>query len=298
MTRRAWRETAAAYTLLGPALLFLIVWFVYPIISSVLLGFQHVNVFHYSQRHFIGLANYRALFQDALFHSTIRITLTFVLVVVPAQTVVALLLAVLVNGAKRGRGFFRTAFFVPYVTSAVAVTAVFMNLFTVNAFLPRLFTAVGLPNVSWYANVHLALPFLALIYVWMSVGLYMVIFLTGIQSIPSELPEAATVDGANRVQIFWFITLPSLRPFTFFVVLSGMIQAFQIFDQAYVVASGTILGGPAGATSTIVIYIFAEAFRYNRLGVASSAAVILLVVISAATALMRMVFKGESAVGE
>ena len=296
ITPRRLRETAAAYILLAPALILLAVWFAYPIISSVLLSFEKVNVFHYAERRFIAFANYRSLFEDPVFGSTIRITITFVLLVVPAQTILALLAALIVNGARRGRTFFRTAFFIPYVTSTVAVTAVFMDLFTVRHPLPRLFALVGLPDTSWYADVHLALPFIALIYVWMSIGLYMVIFLSGLQSISPELHEAAMVDGANRAQVFWRITLPLLRPFTFFVLVSGMIQAFQVFDQAYVVSGGTVLGGPAGATSTIVIYIFAEAFRYNRLGTASSAAVILLFVVSAATAALRSIFREEAAV--
>jgi len=296
ITPRRLRETAAAYILLAPALILLAVWFAYPIISSVLLSFEKVNVFHYAERRFIAFANYRSLFEDPVFGSTIRITITFVLLVVPAQTILALLAALVVNGARRGRTFFRTAFFIPYVTSTVAVTAVFMDLFTVRHPLPRLFALVGLPDTSWYADVHLALPFIALIYVWMSIGLYMVIFLSGLQSISPELHEAAMVDGANRAQVFWRITLPLLRPFTFFVLVSGMIQAFQVFDQAYVVSGGTVLGGPAGATSTIVIYIFAEAFRYNRLGTASSAAVILLFVVSAATAALRSIFREEAAV--
>jgi len=289
ITPRRLRETAAAYILLAPALILLAVWFAYPIISSVLLSFEKVNVFHYAERRFIAFANYRSLFEDPVFGSTIRITITFV-------TILALLAALIVNGARRGRTFFRTAFFIPYVTSTVAVTAVFMDLFTVRHPLPRLFALVGLPDTSWYADVHLALPFIALIYVWMSIGLYMVIFLSGLQSISPELHEAAMVDGANRAQVFWRITLPLLRPFTFFVLVSGMIQAFQVFDQAYVVSGGTVLGGPAGATSTIVIYIFAEAFRYNRLGTASSAAVILLFVVSAATAALRSIFREEAAV--
>ncbi len=296
ITPRRLRETGAAYLLLAPALILLAVWFAYPIVSSVLLSFEKVNIFHYSQRQFIALANYRSLFADPVFGSTIRITITFVLLVVPAQTILALTAALIVNGTRRGRTFFRTAFFIPYVTSTVAVTAVFMDLFTVGHPLPRLLALVGFPDTSWYASVTLALPFIALIYVWMNIGLYMVIFLSGLQSIAPELSEAAMVDGADRPQIFWRITLPLLRPFTFFVLVSGIIQAFQVFDQAYVVSGGTVLGGPAGATSTIVIYIFAEAFRYNRLGTASSAAVILLVIVSTATAILRSIFREEAAV--
>jgi multiple sugar transport system permease protein len=288
------RDTAAAYVLLAPALALLAAWFLYPIVSSFLLSVQSVNVFHYSQRAWVGLANFRQLLSDPVFRSTIRITLTFVLIVVPAQTVLALIAAVLLQGLRRLSTFYRTALFVPYVTSTVAVTAVFMNLFTVHSALPAAFARLGLPDVSWFADVHLALPFLAMIYVWMNLGLYMVIFLSGLQTVPPELYEAARVDGAGAAHELLFITIPSLRPFLLFVVISGMIGAFQIFDQAYVISGGTVLGGPAGATSTFVIFIFAQAFRYNKLGIASAAAVLFLVVVSLATLVTRLVFREET----
>jgi len=285
--RRRRSETAAAYVLLAPALLFLGLWFLYPIISSLLLSVQQVNVFHYSQRRLVGLDNFRQLFSDRTFPATVRITLTFVLLVVPAQTVLALLAAILVNGLGRLRTLYRTVLFLPYVTSTVAVTAVFMDLFTVHAALPVLFSRLGLPDVSWFADVKLALVFLAGIYAWMNLGLYMIIFLSGLQTVPPELYEAARVDGASPARELVSITIPSLRPFVVFVVLSGMIAAFQVFDQAYVVSGGTVLGGPAGATSTIVIYIFAQAFRYNKLGPASAAAVVFLLVVSVAAFAVR-----------
>ncbi|HEY9595421.1 MAG TPA: sugar ABC transporter permease [Spirochaetia bacterium] len=290
--RRA--ETTAAYILLAPALVLLATWFLYPIVSSIVLSFQTVNIFHYGQRRFVGLANYRQLLSDPVFRSTIRITLTFVALVVPAQTVLALLAAVAVNGMGRARTAFRTVYFIPYVTSTVAITAVFMDLFTVHHALPVLFSRLGFPDVSWFADVRLALVFLALIYVWMNLGLYMVIFLSGLQTIGVELYEAARVDGAGAWQELLYITIPSLRPIFFFVLASGLIAAFQVFDQAYVISGGTVLGGPAGATSTIVIFIFAQAFRYNKLGSASAAAVLLLAIVFAATAVLRRAFREET----
>ncbi len=294
--RRA--ETTAAYLLLAPALLLLAVWFLYPIISSFVLSFQSVNIFHYWQRQFVGLANFRQLFSDPVFRTTIRITLTFVVLVVPVQTVLALLAAVAVNGMGRARTAYRTVYFIPYVTSTVAITAVFMDLFTVHGALPVFFSHLGLPDVSWFADVRLALVFLALIYVWMNLGLYMVIFLSGLQTIGVELYEAAGMDGANAWQELLHITIPSLRPIFFFVLVSGMIAAFQVFDQAYVISGGTVLGGPAGATSTIVIFIFAQAFRYNKLGYASAAAVLLLAIVFAATAILRRAFREETHAGD
>jgi multiple sugar transport system permease protein len=293
--RRRLGEHAAAYLLLAPALTLLAVWFLYPIASSFVLSFQAVNIFRFSEREFVGATNYRELLTDPVFHNAIRITLTFVLLVAPTQTVLALLAAAVVNTTGAAKVFFRTAFFVPYVTSTVAVTTVFMHLFTAGRPIPRFLSGLlGLPDVSWYANVNLALLFLAIIYVWMNLGLYMVIFLSGLQTVPAMLYEAAVVDGANPLQSFWYITVPSLRPFTFFVLVSGMIQAFQVFDQVYVISGGSVLGGPAGATTTLVVFIFAEAFRYNKLGYASAAAVVLLGIVLTATLVVRRVFREET----
>ena len=294
LKRRAVSEHLVAYTLLAPALVLLAIWFVYPIGSAIVLSFQQTNLFSYADRRFVGWSNYAHLFADPTFRGTLRITLTFVLFVVPAQTVLALVLAAALQSLQVLRSFFRTAFFVPYVTSTVAVTTVFMQLFVVQGPVTSLLSHLGLPNVTWYASVQLALPFLAIVYVWMNIGLYTVIFLGGLQTVPAELYEAATVDGAHAVARFLFITIPSLRPFMFFVIVSGMIQAFQVFDQAYVVSSGTILGGPAGATSTLVIFIFAQAFQYNNMGYACAAAVILLVIVFATTVAVRRLFPSEA----
>ena len=291
--RGYWRTTALAYLFLLPAVVIIAIFHFFAV------GFAfYISLFNWkvASGAFLALTNYAVILQDSDFHQALVTTIWYAVLTVPISIILALFAALLLSRNLRGVTIFRTLFFIPYVTSTVAVTAVFMDLFTVRHPLPRLFALVGLPDTSWYADVHLALPFIALIYVWMSIGLYMVIFLSGLQSISPELHEAAMVDGANRAQVFWRITLPLLRPFTFFVLVSGMIQAFQVFDQAYVVSGGTVLGGPAGATSTIVIYIFAEAFRYNRLGTASSAAVILLFVVSAATAALRSIFREEAAV--
>jgi multiple sugar transport system permease protein len=282
-----------AYALLAPALLLLAIWFVVPIAQSFVLSFQNVNKFHFDQREFIGLQNFSQLIADPAFRNSVTITLTFVAIVVPAQTILALVLASVLQSVHRGRVLFRTAFFVPYMTSTVAVTTVFMQLFVARAPAATAATALGLPNVTWYADVNLAVPFLVLVYVYMYVGLYIVTFVSGMESIPKELYEAAKVDGAGPVSRFRHITVPSLRPFVVFVLVAGLIQALQLFDQAYVISNGTILGSPAGATSTLVIFIYQQAFRLNALGYASAAAVLLLVIVFAGTVLTRTLVREE-----
>lgn len=285
--RRTRGDWGAAGVLLTPALGLLALWFLYPIVESLILSFQSVDQFHYSDRSFVGLQNYSQLVHDPAFRHSLYVTLTFVLFVVPAQTLLALVLAAILQSVGAGRSLFRTAFFVPYMTSTVAVTTVFMKLFVAGGPLANAVAHLHLPNTTWYADVHLALPFLVIVYVYMFVGLYIVTFVSGMEGIPAELYEAARVDGATAFQRFRFVTVPSLRPFVVFVVVAGLIQAVQIFDQAYVVSGGTILGSPAGATSTLVVFIYQQAFRLNALGYASAAAVVLLGIVFLGTLATR-----------
>jgi multiple sugar transport system permease protein len=284
-TERA--DWGAAAMLLLPAALLLGLWFIYPIVETFILSLQHVDEFNFAHRSYIGLHNFSQLAHDPAFRHSLYITLVFVVFVVPAQTVLSLVLASILQSVGVGRVLFRTAFFVPYMASTVAVTTVFMKLFVSGAPLANLGAHLGLPNTTWYADVHLALPFLVVVYVYMYVGLYIVTFVSGMESIPRELYEAAKVDGAGAMERFRFITVPSLRPFVIFVVVAGMIQAIQIFDQAYVVSGGSILGSPAGATSTLVVFIYQQAFRLNALGYGSAGAVILLLVVLFGTLVTR-----------
>lgn len=299
MTKRgrviAWprrvRDQATASAFLLPAGILLAIWFLVPIGQSLLLSTQEVDKFHFDERTFVGLSNFQQLRDDPAFARSVRITLAFVLLVVPAQTVLALLVAGVLQATGKGRTVFRTAVFVPYMTSTVAVTTIFMQLFVKGGPATSLLALFGLPDVTWYATVQLALVFLVLVYVYMYLGLYVVIFTGGMEGIPADLYEAARVDGAGAWARFRSITVPSLRPYLTFVVVVGLISAIQVFDQAYVIANGTILGSPAGATSTLVIFIYQQAFRLNAVGYASAAAVVLLAAVFAGTMLARRVVR-------
>lgn len=292
-TRRGWRRSrrdwGAVGVLLAPALALLGVWFIYPIVDTVVLGFQQVNLFHFSERQYVGLTNFSQLWHDPAFHHSLFITLIFIVIVVPAQTLLAMVFAALLQSVGVGKTFFRTAYFLPYMTSTVAVTTVFMKLFVAGGPLSAFFSDIfGVSNTTWYADPNLALLFLVIVYVYMYIGLYVVVLLGGIENVPAELYEAAKVDGAGVFRRFRSVTVPTVRPYVFFVVVAGFIQAVQVFDQAYVIASnGAILGSPAGATATLVIFIYQQAFRLNNLGYGSAAAVVLLVIVFLGTALTR-----------
>ena len=285
--RRDRAETGVALALLAPAVILLGLWFVYPIVESFILSFQSVDQFQFSHRSYVGLRNFHQLYHDPAFRHSLEVTLVFVAIVVPAQTLLSLVLASILQSVGAGKSLFRTAFFVPYMTSTVAVTTVFIKLFVAGGPLAKTVAHFGVPDTTWYADVHLALPFLVIVYVYMFVGLYIVTFVSGMEGIPAELYEAARVDGASAFQRFRTVTVPLLRPFVVFVVVAGLIQAVQIFDQAYVVSSGTILGSPAGATSTLVVFIYQQAFRLNDLGYGSAAAVVLLAIVFCGTLITR-----------
>jgi multiple sugar transport system permease protein len=287
------QEALTAYVFLMPALVFIGLWIIYPLFQAFLMSFQELNLLNFSQRTFVGMENYRGLFEDPVFMESLRTTLIFALVVVPIQSIVALVIATVLHRLPRCKTLFRTIFFTPYVTSTVAVTVVFMRLFVRNGILSDFLQLLGFPNVTWFANVDLALPFLSIIYVWMNFGFYTVLFLTGLQTIPTEVYDAAAVDGAHGFQLFWNIIIPMLRPFLFLVLTTGIISAFQVFDQAYVLSRGGSLGSPAGATMTLVVFIYAQAFRYNRFGYGAAASVILLLIVSLVTVLLRTIFQDE-----
>lgn len=269
-------DNPAAWLMLAPAIGLLAWWYAIPIVQSVVLSFEHVSQFDFDQRSFTGLQNFRQLISDPAFHKSVGITATFVAGVVPAQTVLALVIAALLHSISRGTAPLRTAYFVPYMTSTIAVTTIFMQLFVKGGVAASALSVVGIPNETWYASTHLALWFLVIVYVYMFVGLYIVILAGGMETIPKDLYDAASIDGAGPIRQFWAVTLPGVRPFLAFVLITGIIQAIQVFDQAYVIAGGTVLGSPAGATSTIVIFIYEQAFRLLNIGYASAATVFLL----------------------
>lgn len=287
-------STIAAVIFLAPAVIMLSIWFVYPLIQSFLISFQDFNYMFKDRAKFIGFGNYISLFQDKEFYQALFHSLVFVAVVVPVQTFLSLLLAVLVNSKIKGRGFFRTAFYTPYVLSAVAVATVFMYFFVKGGAVSSFLSLLGIPDVTWYANVKLAMPFIAILYIWQMVGFYMIYYLSGLQTIPSDIYEAAQIDGANKVQSFFRITIPNLKPTTFLVLTYGVIQAFQLFDQiAVITSSNGGLGSPAGATSTLLTFFYTQSFKYYKMGYGSAIAMVLFIIILLISVIQRKLINLE-----
>lgn len=272
------KEIATAYLFLLPFIITWVVWSVLPLIQSLNMSLYDFSFIHPDQTEFIGLANYKKLFANEDFWNAARHTVQFVIVTVPVTLAVSLPIAGLLNAKIRARTLFRTAYYMPNVISSIAVATVFMYLFVQGGICTRVLHFFGFPDVTWFTDVKLALPFVMLIYVWQVSGFYIVIYLSGLQTISPELTEAAKIDGADNIQIFFRITIPLLKPTLVFGMTYSVISAFQVFDQIVAVSQNK-LGSPAGSTSTMVTYFYANAFQYYDMGYGCAAAIVLFILI-------------------
>jgi multiple sugar transport system permease protein len=258
-----------------PWSLTLLVFWAFPIGYSFLVGFTDYQLLQ-DGFHWVGLANYSSLLHDRTFISSLINTFVFVGGTIPATTIISLLLALLLNAQFKGQGFFRSAYFIPSITSLVVVSLIFTNLYSRGGYIGMLAGMVGIPspeNGFLYDN-RTALWAIMGMDVWMSVGYYMLIFLAGLKAIPDELYEAAEINGASHFRQFWSITLPLLKPVTLFVVVVNSIKSFQVFTEIFVMTGGKF------NTSTTVYEIYQRGLTTQfEFGTASAAAYILFVVI-------------------
>jgi multiple sugar transport system permease protein len=261
------RESLAAYAFILPSLVGFLVFLAGPVVASLGLSLYDWELL--LPPRFIGLANYHALLQDPRFHQVVLNTAYYVVGVVPLNIVVALGLALWLNRSVRGITLYRSAFFVPVVTSTVAVSLIWMWMYSPNiGLINTALRWMGVHGPIWLGDTRWAMPALILLGVWKGFGYNMVVFLAGLQGIPVSLYEAAAIDGANPRQRFRYVTLPLLSPTTFLAVVLTMISSFQVFESAYVMTGG----GPVNATNTIVLYIYQNGFQYFKMGYASALA--------------------------
>ena len=258
-----------------------------PVLAAFGLAFMEWDAF--TPPRFIGLANFRRLLDDDSVHIAIRNTVYYTLGTVPLTLIASLGLAILLNNTVKGMGFFRTAIFFPFITSLVAVAFVWNMMFhptmgPINSFLRSM--GVSSPP-GWTASSAWAMPAIILTSVWRFMGYYMVIYLAGLQSIPKTLYEAAEIDGANLWRRFLNITLPMLRPTTFFVIVMLTINCFRIFDLVQVMTQG----GPGRATTVLVHQLYHQAFVRFSFGYASSIALVLFFIVIGVTVLQFLLGK-------
>ncbi|MET0734638.1 MAG: sugar ABC transporter permease [Microbacterium sp.] len=281
--KRRERRDGAAWVFLSPWLIGAALLTIGPMIASLVLSFTDYDLF--TAPEFIGTANYeRMFFEDPRFWKSVGVTLNYVLVAVPLKLAVALGIALLLNRPRKGQGFYRSAFYAPSLLGAsVAVAIVWRTLFSNDGVVDNTLSVFGLDLGGWISNPSLALYVLVSLAVW-QFGAPMVIFLAGLKQIPTELYDAAAVDGAGWWRTFWSVTWPLLSPVLFFNLVLEMIGAFQSFTSAYVVSGGR--GGPIDSTLFFTLYLYDRAFTAFDMGYASAMAWFLLVVIAIVTALI------------
>jgi multiple sugar transport system permease protein len=266
----------AVILFLGPALLAIGIFFVVPVLAAFVLSFTDFDIYalgNFDFARFVGLKNYAQLLADPLFWKAFRNTLEFLLIGGPLSIGVSLGAALMIQSKLvRWKGFFRTAYFSPVVTTLVAVAVVWRFVYHPRfGILNYLLSLVGIRGVDWLGDQHWAMPAIILMAVWKNFGYNMVIFIAGIQNIPEELYEAASIDGAGRFAQFRSITIPLLAPTTVYISILTMIGYFQLFAEPYVMTQG----GPLNSTLSVVLLMYQQGFRWWNMGYSAALAFVL-----------------------
>jgi multiple sugar transport system permease protein len=267
---------AAGWLFVAPALALIFVFFFLPVAASLLLSLTDYDIYAVgdpSNARFIGAANYSRLLRSPEFWNALKNTFIFALVGGPLTVGASLAAAMLVNArAARFRGFFRTVYFIPFVTTLVAVSVVWRYMYHPQyGLIDFALGKVGIEGPDWLGDPRWALPAIILMSVWKNFGYNMLIFIAGLQSIPTELYEAAQLDGAGPLLRFRHVTVPMLGPTLLFVAVITMIGYFQLFAEPYVMTQG----GPLGSTTSMVLLMYEEGFRWWRMGYAAALAFVL-----------------------
>ena len=263
-------ERFAGWVFILPALVGTLIFIIIPVICSFGLSFAKWDLLNHIQ--FVGLANYREIFSEALFYKILLNTIVFALATSVLGVIIPLVLACILNSKIRGAEFYKTAYFLPFITPMIVIGVVWEWIFDPN---------IGLLNhilhlhINWLYDTHFAMPALIIVSVWKLIGYNMVIFLSSLSGISQSMFEAAKIDGANELQTFKNVTVPLLSPTIFFVVIITAISSFQVFDLIYLMTQG----GPLNSTNVLVYAIYQNAFEYFNVGKASAIAYVLFVII-------------------
>lgn len=259
------RKKILPYLLVSPYIVHFLMFVAFPVVFSVVLTFHKWNII--APMEYTGLNNYVRLFNDKTFLKSIANTLTFLVIHIPLQIIVALFLAEILNQKIKLRGVFRGAFFLPVIVSGVVVTILWQQLFGFDTGLfNRLLTGAGLGKIGWLTDPSVAMISIAVMATWKNVGLYIILFLVGLQTVPTQYYEAADLEGANHWQKFFKITLPMINPTIFMVVILSTIGGFSLFIEPYIMTGG----GPLNSTVSAVLYIYKQGFFYYHMGYAAT----------------------------
>ncbi|MEB5918901.1 sugar ABC transporter permease [Enterococcus innesii] len=279
-TKSQWQEIRQAWLFLAPAIIVVGIFFVLAVLFAFYLSFNDVNLFT-NTFSFKGIESYLRIFTDQKARIALRNTATFALVVVPLQTIFALIIAyILSSKGIKGKKLFRMVYFLPTLTSSSALTIIFMFIFNIYGPVNDLFMNLGFYSepINFLQEPAYALKVIMVMNIWSTVPYYMTIYLASLVDLPHSLYEAAEIDGATTVDKLRYITIPYLRPITTYVLLTGIIGTFQMFDQAYIFSNGS--GGPNNSTLTLSLMIYQYAFgQMNTMGYAAALAIVLAIII-------------------
>ena len=249
------------YLLVSPYIIYFLVFIAFPVLFSIILTFHKWNII--SPMQYTGLTNYIHLIHDEFFIKSIGNTLIFLAIHIPLQIIIALFLAEVLNQNIKFRGFFRGAFFLPVIVSGVVVTILWQQLYGFDTgLLNRILIFFGLGRIGWLVDPSWAMPSIAIMATWKNVGLYIILFLVGLQTVPKNYYEAADLEGATHWQKFRKITMPMINPTIFMVVVLSTIGGFSLFIEPYIMTGG----GPLNSTLSAVLYIYKQGFFYYHMG--------------------------------
>jgi multiple sugar transport system permease protein len=277
------------FLVIGGFLLYLTIFMLFPIAYALVGSFFDWNPIG-DEFNFTGVSNYANILSDALFWKSLVNTLYLAGAIVIIRTIVSLFIAIGINALPKATTFFRTAYFLPVITSVIAISIVWKAMYDPTyGMINEILVSMGLNAKSWLLDAHLVIPSIIIMTVWKELGYTVILFLAGLQTIPKMYYEAARIDGANNYQVFWNITLPLLQPMTIFIVVTSVIGFMQIFGQIYIMTTG----GPGTASYTLVYMIYDEAFIKYNFGVASSISFVLFIIIMIFTFLQLKVMKQD-----
>ncbi len=276
------------YSFVLPYMIFFMLFVAYPLVFSFILIFHRWNIV--TPMEWVGLKNFQRLFTDPQFFRAMRNTFVFLLIHIPLQIVVALAFSLLLNSKMKLRGFFRAIYFLPVVVSGVVVTILWQNLYSFDSgVLNTLLTSIGMPKLPWLIDPGFAMPSIAIMATWKNVGIYIVLFLVGLQNIPKEIYESASLDGANKYSTFFRITLPMLNSTMVLIVALSTIGGFSLFIEPYVLTGG----GPLQSTLSGMLYIYNQAFYFGHMGYAATLGFVFALVILLVVLVQRKVIEAE-----
>ena len=285
-------ERKAAYLFIIPAVVLLAAFLLYPALQTVRYAFTDYNIMRPDRIKFCGLNNFIELFQDKDFWIAVKNTLHFTVLVVPFQTVLALALALLISSRRKGVSIFRAAYFSPQVTSMVVVAILWTVLYNSNpssGLLNALLVNLGMEPCGFLNDPKTAMNSIIFMSAWQGAGYQMMIFLAGLQGIPKDQYEAASIDGAGKIKSFLYVTLPGLKNVISYVIMITVIQAMKLFTQPYVMTKG----GPQNATRTLVYYVYEQGFQKRNFGYACAVAAVFFVIVISLPVGMKKIIKAD-----